>query len=167
MPNLYSHNGARPEPLPFRIRLPDGFTRTDPATFTDDEIASAGYSGPYTEPPYDPATEQLQWADGAYSVVPLPPPPLQPDWPRFKLAAFTSPDIKASLSSALGTNTTAATALAATLLRAEQGDITDFTVAWSAVLAAAPLAPDVLTELVSLAQECELPEGFVAALQGF
>lgn len=162
---LYSLNNSRPAPLPFRIRLPGGATRTDPTSFTDDEITAAGYTGPYSEPPYDPATEQLQWADGAYSVVPLPPPPPQPDWPRFKLAAFTSADIKASLATALGTDTTAATALAATLLRAEQGDVTDFAVTWAAVMQAAPLAPEVLTELVSLAQECELPEVFVASFQ--
>ncbi len=76
---LYSLHGARPEPLPFRITLPNGFTRTDPSTFTEDEIIAAGFTGPYTEPSYDPATEQLDWVDGVYSVVPLPPPPPEPD----------------------------------------------------------------------------------------
>ena len=76
---LYSHNNARPEPLPFRITLPNGFTRTDPSTFTEDEIIAAGFTGPYTEPSYDPATEQLDWVDGVYSVVPLPPPPPEPE----------------------------------------------------------------------------------------
>jgi hypothetical protein len=76
---LYSYNNARPEPLPFRITLPTGFTRTDPSTFTEDEIVAAGFTGPYTEPPYDPATEQLDWADGIYSVTPLPLPPPEPE----------------------------------------------------------------------------------------
>lgn len=76
---LYSLHSARPAPLPFRITLPDGFTRTDPSTFTEDEIASAGFTGPYVEPPYDPATEQLDWVDGAYSVSPLPLPPPDPE----------------------------------------------------------------------------------------
>ena len=75
---LYSLHGARPEPLPFRITLPNGFTRTDPSTFTEDEIQAAGFTGPYAPPPYDMATEQLGWVDGAYVVEPLPPPPLGP-----------------------------------------------------------------------------------------
>lgn len=162
---LYSLNNTRPAPLPFRIRLPGGATRTDPTTFTDDEITAAGYAGPYSEPPYDPAAEQLQWADGAYSVVPLPPPPPQPDWTRFKAHVLTNPDINAALATALTTVPAAATALAPTLLRAEQGDVTDFTAAWAAVMQAAPLAPEVLTELVDLARECELPEVFVASFQ--
>jgi hypothetical protein len=70
---LYSFQGSRPAPLPFRITLPNGFTRTDPSTFTEDEIRAAGFTGPYVEPPYNPATEQLSWVDGAFTVDPLPP----------------------------------------------------------------------------------------------
>jgi hypothetical protein len=75
---LYSFQGSRPVPLPFRITLPNGFTRTDPSTFTEGEITAAGFSGPYVEPPYNPATEQLGWADGAFVVEPLPPQPPAP-----------------------------------------------------------------------------------------
>jgi hypothetical protein len=76
---LYSHNNARPEPLPFRITLPNGFTRTDPSTFTEDEILAAGFTGPYAEPPYDPTTEQLDWIDGAFVVIAKPPAPPAPE----------------------------------------------------------------------------------------
>jgi hypothetical protein len=76
---LYSFHGARPTPLPFRITLPNGFTRTDPSTFTEDEILAAGFTGPYTEPPYDPATEQLDWVDGAFAVIAKPPAPPAPE----------------------------------------------------------------------------------------
>lgn len=72
---LYSFNGTRPAPLPFRITLPNGFTRTDPSTFTEDEITAAGFTGPYTEPAYDPTTEQLDWVDDAFVVVAKPPAP--------------------------------------------------------------------------------------------
>ncbi len=75
---LYSHNGSRPEPLPFRITLPNGFTRTDPSTFTDEEITAAGFTGPYAEPPYDPATEQIDWVEGAFVVVTKTPTPPEP-----------------------------------------------------------------------------------------
>ena len=40
---LYSHNGAYPAPLPNKIVLADGTSRTDKTTFTAEEIASAGY----------------------------------------------------------------------------------------------------------------------------
>jgi hypothetical protein len=76
---LYSFNGCRPEPLPFRITLPNGFTRTDPSTFTEDEITAAGFTGPYTEPAYDPITQQIDWVDGAYAVVARPPAPPEPE----------------------------------------------------------------------------------------
>lgn len=72
---LYSFNGCRPEPLPFRITLPNGFTRTDPSTFTEDEITAAGFTGPHTEPACDPITQQIDWVNGAYAVVTKPPAP--------------------------------------------------------------------------------------------
>lgn len=75
---LYSHNSARPEPLPFRITLPNGFTRTDSSTFTEDEITAAGFTGPYAEPDYDPATEELEWSNGAFVIVTKPPAPPEP-----------------------------------------------------------------------------------------
>ena len=40
---LYSYKGQEPAPLPERIRLSDGSTRTDSTTFTEEEIADAGY----------------------------------------------------------------------------------------------------------------------------
>jgi len=40
---LYSYQSQEPKPLPFRITLSNGLTRTDPTTFTDQEIANAGY----------------------------------------------------------------------------------------------------------------------------
>jgi hypothetical protein len=40
---LYSHQGREPKPLPFRITLSDGRTRTDTSSFTVEEIADAGY----------------------------------------------------------------------------------------------------------------------------
>ena len=40
---LYSKNGSYPAPLPHRIVMPDGLTRTDASTFTEEEIAAAGY----------------------------------------------------------------------------------------------------------------------------
>lgn len=40
---FYTKNGSYPESLPYKIRLSNGLTRTDPTTFTPEEIADAGY----------------------------------------------------------------------------------------------------------------------------
>lgn len=40
---IYSKDGSYPSNLPNRIRLSNGLTRTDSSTFTEDEIADAGY----------------------------------------------------------------------------------------------------------------------------
>lgn len=40
---LYSYNNQYPARLPHRLKLPDGTTRTDRTTFTESDIAAAGY----------------------------------------------------------------------------------------------------------------------------
>ena len=72
---LYSFKGQEPKPLPHRISLPNGFTRTDSSTFTDLEISEAGFSGPYALPDFDPQTQQVIWVDGDYEVTERPPEP--------------------------------------------------------------------------------------------
>ena len=57
---LYSKDGEYPTRLG-RIRMPDGTTRTDGTTFTDEEIELAGYTGPYYEPEYDSENQYLEW----------------------------------------------------------------------------------------------------------
>ncbi|MDP1570330.1 MAG: hypothetical protein Q8L86_10025 [Vicinamibacterales bacterium] len=71
---LYSHHGATPAPVPFRIVLPGGMTRTDPSTFSDEELAAAGYV-PVEDPVYDSATQRADWVEGAWVVSDLPPVP--------------------------------------------------------------------------------------------
>ncbi len=59
---MYSYQGNTPKPLPSRIRLSDGSTRTDPASFTDAEIADAGYV--YVEPfsqSHEDRTQKVIW----------------------------------------------------------------------------------------------------------
>ena len=72
---LYSFKGAAPEVMPARIRLPGGLTRTDPASFTEAEIAAAGYVEAPAAPAFNPSTHALEGAAGAWSVVALPPAP--------------------------------------------------------------------------------------------
>lgn len=66
---LYSRPPRYPAPLPDRIRLSSGMTRTDPSTFTPEEIADAGY----VEAPIAPAYEypsKLEWTGSDWVVSP-------------------------------------------------------------------------------------------------
>jgi len=64
---LYSLNGQYPQPLPFRIRLADGSTRTDPSSFTQDEILSAGYIEVSPAPSFT-EDEVLEWVNSSWVV---------------------------------------------------------------------------------------------------
>lgn len=68
MSQLYSFNNEWPQPLPFRVNLPNGLTRTDPATYTPEELLSWGYTGPYVVPPFDDKKEVLEWSGSDYTV---------------------------------------------------------------------------------------------------
>lgn len=67
---VYTFNGALPAPLPARVRLSNGLTRTDSSTYTSKEISEWGYVGPINKPTYDPSIEAIFWseADAAYLV---------------------------------------------------------------------------------------------------
>lgn len=58
---LYSLNGNYPTELPFRIRLSDGSTRTEPSSFTQEDIADAGYIE-VSEPPVITNSQVLSWS---------------------------------------------------------------------------------------------------------
>ena len=58
---LYSLNGSFPEKLPHRIRLADGSTKTDPSTFTPEDLADLGYEGPIVLPSYEDGIQKLIW----------------------------------------------------------------------------------------------------------
>ena len=80
----YHTAATAPAPLPFRIRLSDGRTRTNPATFTDAEIADAGYTLSPDKPAHDPATERVEWGATSeqWQVVALPVPAQPTPEPR-------------------------------------------------------------------------------------
>lgn len=58
---LYSLKKAEPKPLPNEIIGSNGFTRTDVSTFTNEELADAGYTGPDVKPEYNFELEYLEW----------------------------------------------------------------------------------------------------------
>lgn len=78
MDTLYSIAGSYPAPLPFRIRLSNGMTRTDPETFTPKEIEGAGYTEVQNPPEHDPETQRVDWDAGMWVIRPKLPNPPQP-----------------------------------------------------------------------------------------
>lgn len=64
---LYSKNGSYPAPIPFRIKLSDGRSRTDPSSFTAEEIIDAGYIQ-VSYPPVVTNTEVLEWTGIIWNV---------------------------------------------------------------------------------------------------
>ena len=67
MTQLYTANGAKPAPLPSRIRLSDGRTRTNPASFKPEEIADAGFVP--ADPKPEPGPDQVvTWGGDAWVV---------------------------------------------------------------------------------------------------
>lgn len=59
---LYSKNGEEPTFLPHEIFLKStGMSRTDPSSFTDEELIDAGFTGPYVKPEYDVENQVLEW----------------------------------------------------------------------------------------------------------
>ena len=61
MIELYSCNGQYPSVLPESIRMPDGLTRTDSTTFTDEEILLAGYVRVHEPSVYNDEKENISW----------------------------------------------------------------------------------------------------------
>lgn len=64
---LYTYQGQEPAPLPFRITLPGGATRTDPTTFSEEEIAAAGFV-PAEDKPEVIYPQYVRW-DGTNWVI--------------------------------------------------------------------------------------------------
>lgn len=59
--NLYSLRGSEPTTIPNRLKFDDGTTKTDVTTFTEEDIANAGWEGPYNIPEYDPDRYIPRW----------------------------------------------------------------------------------------------------------
>lgn len=64
---LYTKDGSYPKPIPERIRLSDGSTRTDSSTYTPEEIADAGFTLAPDKPVLT-AMQRMYW-DGSQWVV--------------------------------------------------------------------------------------------------
>jgi hypothetical protein len=99
-----------------------------------------------------------------WEVTPPPPPP-SPDWTQFKATALGSVSLNSVMADAYQSAPVAAGALAAALLRAEQGEPQDFATTWAAIGQAVTVPPEAVAGFVGVAQACNLPADFVAALE--
>ena len=158
---LYSIHNQRPAPLPHRIRMPDGFTRTDASTFTQEEIQAAGFTGPYTEPSYNPSTEQLLWVNGEYVIEELPP---VPRWVDFSSVMMSLPSINIMLGTLLQNAPGLYGGLVVGLQNASEGDSRVFLNSWNAAYAMGLISPELITTVQQIAGEYDLPESFIQAL---
>jgi len=158
---LYSFRNQRPAPLPERIRLANGFTKRDSTTYTAEEIADAGYVGPYTEPAYNPAIEKLLWRDGAYVIEALPP---VPKWVDFSAAIMAMPAINVMLGAVLQTAPGLYGGMVIGLQQASEGDSRVFLNSWHAAIAMSLVSEDLIVTVQEIAGEYDLPQGFIDAL---
>jgi len=160
---LYSFRNQRPAPLPNRIRLSNGFTRYAHQPPTAEEILDAGYVA-YTEPAYDPATEQLLWVDGAYIIEALPPPIPTPRWVDFSAAIMAMPAINVMLGAVLQAAPGLYGGLVVGLQNASEGDSRVFLNSWHAAIAMMLVSEELITTVQGVAGEYDLPEAFIGAL---
>lgn len=100
----------------------------------------------------------------AWEVVP---PPILPEanWAQFKDVALNSSTLKSIMLQAYEVSPVAAGALAAALLRAEQGDYADFAASWNTITQAVIVSPEAIAGFVGVAQTCNLPAEFIAAFE--
>jgi hypothetical protein len=160
---LYSIRNQRPAPLPFRIRLSDGFTRYAHQPPTAEEILDAGYVA-YTEPAYDAATEQLLWVDGAYVIEALPPPIPTPRWVEFSAAIMAMPAINVMLGAVLQTAPGLYGGLVVGLQNASEGDSRVFLNSWHAAIAMTLVSEELIATVQAVGTEYDLPEVFIVSL---
>lgn len=69
----YSYKGNYPMPLPDRIRLSSGLTVTDKSTFTDEQVADAGYTAVDVQPEFNEHIEKVIWNSEKidWEIIPL------------------------------------------------------------------------------------------------
>ena len=145
--------------------MPDGFTRTDASTFTQEEIQAAGYSGPYTEPSYNSSTEQLLWVNGEYVIEALPPPPIVPRWVDFSAVIMALPSVNLMLGEVLQNAPGLYGGLVVGLQNASEGDSRVFLNSWNAAYTMGLISPELITTVQEIAGEYDLPEAFIGALE--
>lgn len=163
MTTLYSINGSSPAPIPFRITLANGFTRTDPSTFTEEEIAEAGYVV-VEQPEYDSTTQALSWNGNSFDVIDIPPAPLVADWVGFSAAAMSDPAVNEMLAGLISSAPGLYGGIIVGLKDASNGDSKIFVNSWNAALGLDLISDAVIDRISTLVSEYNLPQEFVDSL---
>lgn len=89
------------------------------------------------------------------------------DWGTFKSLLLNHPDLGVTMLAALPSVPQAVLSLPTVLFKCEQGfyeEFSEFAACWQAVVAAAQPSAQVIAQLVSAAEACKLPAGFIAAV---
>ena len=86
------------------------------------------------------------------------------NWPAFKRAMLTDPDINAAIATALPTAPLAVLALPTALNNATDGDYADFRSCWTVIRRVASLPPAVIAAVHAEAQAANLPPSFLELL---
>lgn len=68
---LYSYRNQEPSPLPFRVTLDSGETRTSLDELSSEDLNDLGFSGPIIKPDYNNETQKLVWNGLQYEVIDL------------------------------------------------------------------------------------------------
>jgi hypothetical protein len=66
---LYSYKGNYPELLPYNITLLDGSIKSNPATFTDQDILNAGYVVVPDPPISVDSGYELYWRNNQWTLI--------------------------------------------------------------------------------------------------
>jgi len=73
---LYSYQGAEPQLLPHEIHYTEGWGgvnfRQGVESFTDEELARAGYTGPFVKPEFNAEIETQEWSSEEQNWVTTP-----------------------------------------------------------------------------------------------
>lgn len=90
--------------------------------------------------------------------------PPKPDakWSEFKRQAIASVALNTFVGTLMTVAPVAATALPVTLMSLELGNFNDFMNVWGAIENATTVPADLITEMTTIAESCNLPEEFVS-----
>jgi hypothetical protein len=86
------------------------------------------------------------------------------DWKRFKLAIMQNSILNEAIANAIPIVTTAALAIPAALLRAEDGKVEDLENCWDSIREVSDIDSNTIDAIVDLAVSCNLPPNFVEIL---
>jgi hypothetical protein len=86
------------------------------------------------------------------------------DWKTFKLAVMTNPVLNNAIVNAIPLVTTAALAIPAALMKAEEGKLDDLEKCWDDIREVSEIDTETIANLIALAISCNLPASFIEIL---